>query len=155
VYRRFLRPGWIAGHLLVLLAALVCIRLGIWQWHRAHESGGTAQNLGYSLLWPVFSVAFVYMWVRFLRLEVVKDADESDAARRHEVIEQPAEPAADDVTEAAEPVEDEPRRVQPPSRAVTLSVTTIEDVDDEEDPELAAYNRALAEIAEKDRRRAR
>jgi hypothetical protein len=36
---------------------------------------------------------------------------------------------------------------------VILSVATVGD-DDDDDPELAAYNRALAELAEKDRKRA-
>ena len=33
-----------AGHLLVVLAVLICLRLGWWQWERTHEADGTAQN---------------------------------------------------------------------------------------------------------------
>ena len=73
VYRRFTSPGWIAGHLLVLAAVLTCLRLGWWQWERSNEASGDAQNLGYALLWPAFGAAFVYMWLRFLRLETLKD----------------------------------------------------------------------------------
>src|SRR6478672_3359014 len=82
VDRRYLRPGWIAGHLLVLAAALTCLRLGWWQWGRAHESDGTAQNLGYSLLWPAFAAAFIYMWIRFLKLEKIKQAEDDEQATR-------------------------------------------------------------------------
>ena len=82
VDRRFLRPGWIAGHLLVLAAALTCLRLGWWQWERAHESDGTAQNLGYSMLWPAFAAAFIYMWIRFLQLEKIKQAEDDEQADR-------------------------------------------------------------------------
>ena len=80
--RRFLRPGWIAGHVLVFLAVLTCLRLGWWQWERTQETTGTAQNFGYALLWPAFGAAFVYMWVRFLHLEVVKDAEDDEQTDR-------------------------------------------------------------------------
>src|SRR6476661_2954068 len=82
VDRRFLRPGWIAGHVLVFLAFLTCLRLGWWQWERTQETTGTAQNFGYALLWPAFGVAFIYMWVRFLRLEVIKDAEDDEETDR-------------------------------------------------------------------------
>src|SRR3954453_10103090 len=63
---------------MVALAVLVCLRLGLWQWHRTHEADGTVQNLGYTILWPVFGGAFIYMWLRFLQLEVLKDAEDDD-----------------------------------------------------------------------------
>lgn len=163
--RRFLRPGWIAGHLLVLAAALTCLRLGWWQWERAHESDGTAQNLGYSMLWPAFAVAFIYMWIRFLRLEKIKQAEDEEQAGRDlaELLteidpEVPAAPGAED--DASMPVDDEPvperpeRGWQRPSEGYVLSVATVE-TEDPDDPELTAYNQALAALAEEDRRRAR
>jgi hypothetical protein len=171
VDRRLLRPGALVGHLLVLLAVLVCLRLGWWQWERAHEATGTAQNWGYALLWPCFAVAFVYMWVKFLWLEQEKDVDDERAFDDGlaEILEagegaataadpQGVSPGAPDQTGAEEPSEpnETPARVRPsgpPSQAVILSVATVGD-DDEDDPELAAYNRALAELAEKDRKRA-
>jgi len=85
VDRRFLRPGWIVGHLLVLAAALTCLRLGWWQWERAHENDGTAQNLGYSMLWPVFAAAFIYMWIRFLRLEKIKQVEDDEQSEQVKV----------------------------------------------------------------------
>jgi hypothetical protein len=209
VYRKFLRPGWIVGHLMVVLAVLVCLRLGLWQWHRTHEADGTVQNLGYTILWPIFGVAFVYMWFRFLQLETIKDAEDDDELtemaaggidRRVLPSDEPAEPADDsaiaaesfepdtrvkaDLTRphvgsepaagvqdgvvsddlAAEVADDPgqpvavtafraPRR--PPSRAYTVAVSTVGDENEDDDPELAAYNRALAALAEKDHRRAR
>ncbi len=127
------------GHLLVLLAVLVCLRLGLWQWHRTHEASGTIQNLGYAVLWPVFAGTFIFMWVRFLRLETLKDQEEAAAPLPEEIEEDTPPPAP---------------RSSTPSQAVLLSDVTIPD-EDEDDPEMAAYNRALAAIAEKDRRRAR
>lgn len=189
VDRRFLRPGWIAGHVLVFLAFLTCLRLGWWQWERTQETTGTAQNFGYALLWPAFGVAFIYMWVRFLRLEVIKDAEddeETDRAiaallqdeggsptpdldasnqdpvgtdpRRTPAVDADPDPAATGTPAVAGTDEvlaaDRPRRRQRPSQSVTISVAMV-GADDDDDPELTAYNQALAALAEEDRRRAR
>jgi DNA-binding transcriptional regulator of glucitol operon len=205
VDRKFLRPGWIVGHLLVVVAVLVCLRLGRWQWHRMQD-GGTIQNFGYAVLWPVFGAAFVYMWFRFLQLEKLKDAEdeaeltalaagdpsdpvaEQDGAEavvpgtEHQITatsstdglpaaaEPDLSPGAAQLARVAEVVPaqqqsaDHPDQAHPvptsrvsrntPSTGVTVAVATVGD-DDENDPELAAYNRALAALAEKDHRRAR
>ncbi|MEP6563321.1 MAG: hypothetical protein ABJD68_19860 [Nakamurella sp.] len=183
--RRFLRPGWVVGHVLVFLAFLACLRLGWWQWDRTLEADGTAQNFGYALLWPAFGVAFIYMWVKFMRLEVLKDLEDdeqtdrdlralldeghntSDASVDSTARPPTAEPdataaaAIDHVDSGVDPddADDGPPRRRPgdrqrPSQAVTISVATVQD-DDEDDPELTAYNQALAALAEEDRRRAR
>ncbi len=155
---------------MVVLAVLICLRLGWWQWERTHEASGTAQNLGYALLWPCFGAAFIYMWVRFLQLERIRDLDDAQALDDGlaEIlggvapdapppgVSEPAEPdpseagALDGSTPAPAGRDDRPVT---PSRAVPLSVARVGD-DDEDDPELAAYNRALAALAEKDHRRA-
>ena len=70
------------GHLLVFAAVLTCLRLGWWQWERTQEATGTAQNFGYALLWPGFGAAFIYMWIRFLHLEVLKDAEDDEQTDR-------------------------------------------------------------------------
>jgi hypothetical protein len=197
VDRRFLRPGWIAGHLLVVLAVLVCLRLGWWQWGRTQDTDGTAQNFGYALLWPAFGAAFIYMWLRFLQLEVIKDAEDqvpemekipgSDPAADDwlawpDDLEVPSDGesggatgdrgASDDESKAAggsadddpdgvegtqtAPVPEQRRGRQRPSQGVTIAVATVGDDDaDADDPELTAYNQALAALAEEDRRRAR
>lgn len=156
------------GHLLVVVAVLVCCRLGWWQWDRTKDADGTLQNLAYAILWPAFGVSFVYMWWRFLQLELLKDVsdeEEMDAGLAAMLREgAPAESAPADRTVAPTPAvvpvdvvvasapEDEPE-VDAPSGRPQLFVGTVEDVDDDdEDPELAAYNRALAALAEEDRR---
>jgi hypothetical protein len=167
VDRRFLRPGWIAGHLLVLAAALTCLRLGWWQWERAHETDGTAQNLGYSMLWPAFAAAFIYMWIRFLKLEKIKQAEDEEQAGRDlaELLteidpDDASAPAAGNPTgDGSDPAADESqgsgrRDRQRPTEGIVLSVATV-DEEDPDDPELTAYNQALAALAEEDRRRAR
>lgn len=183
MYRRFLRPGWFVGHFLVFLAVLVCLRLGWWQWDRTHEASGTVQNLGYAILWPVFGAAFIYMWVRFLQLELLKDAEddaaltemaaadgpgqERDDSRSfetqtivqtdHTSLDVSSNQPDDDVrtTDPDVPAETVAVARQAPSRGFTLAVSTVGDEQLDQDPELAAYNRALADLAEKDQRRAR
>jgi len=177
VDRRFLRPGWVVGHVLVFLAFLTCLRLGWWQWDRTLESDGTAQNFGYALLWPAFGVAFIYMWVKFMRLELLKDLEDDaqtdrdlrellDEGQSAESSAPVSEPDTNDLTEdpdagieqddgaVAQAAGDRRKDRQRPSNAVTISVATVGDADDD-DPELTAYNQALAALAEEDRRRAR
>ncbi len=179
---------------MVVLAVLVCLRLGLWQWHRTHEATGTIQNLGYTILWPVFGAAFIYMWIRFLQLEVLKDAEDdaeltamaagpagatgglSEQEQRTGADGRPFEPgsvAQTDLTSTDVPsggpgmVQDADERSKAdqqlsttgprvtPSRGYTVASSTVGDEEEDQDPELAAYNRALAALAEKDHRRAR
>lgn len=187
--------------MLVLAAALICLRLGWWQWGVAHATRGTVQNLGYALLWPVFAGAFIYMWLRFLHLESVRDAElaqqdgdgsAGDDARPDADTAMPGgadargapatvggpgaggeggDGAADaqagtqlrDEDAAGERDESQAEDAKPdrtdtrhrrPHESYTIAVATV-GADDDDDPELAAYNRALAELAEQDRRRAR
>ncbi len=126
-----------------MLAALVCLRLAVWQFDRSEEADGTVQNLGYAVLWPLFGVAFVYMWIRFLMLERQRAAVES--AAHDEALEQVLA-EADAITLSATPTVAQPVSPDPP-------VETSRIVDDGiDDPELIAYNRALAALAEEDRR---
>ena len=161
---RFLRPGWVVGHVLVLVAMLVCFRLAWWQLDRSEESDGTLQNVGYALLWPAFGVAFVWMWVKFIRLERERSAYEDQ--EHQQSLELMLAEAESFTAEAAGvgsvTAPDRPADPSEPSPAGTMEASTPGDqpigsgrlVDDgaDDDPELAAYNRALAALAEKDRR---
>ncbi|NNG37643.1 hypothetical protein [Nakamurella aerolata] len=197
--RRFLKPGWLVGHLIMVAAVVVCVRLGFWQWHRSQETAGTMQNLAYAVLWPAFGLGFIYMWVRFLLLEKSKDEqddkeldegiasilDEAKAGDADGAGASDADPAtgprpvngASPVPASGGAAEDhrEPDRGESahqvtarepadhratPSRRARAEESTepatfvgyVPDVDADDDPELAAYNRALAALAEKDRR---
>lgn len=67
---RIFGPKRLLCHLGVLVVFLVCLRLGWWQWDRSQIRGGSAQNLAYALLWPVFGGYAIYVWVRLLRMEL-------------------------------------------------------------------------------------
>ncbi len=114
--RRLLTPKWLAWHAFALVATLVMVRLGLWQWHRS-QATHSAQNLGYALQWPAFAIFALVVWFRVCR----------DAVRP------PADAPTARPTTAPEPA------------AAVVPVT------DEEDPELAAYNRYLARLNEEAR----
>jgi len=65
---------------------LGCLTLGWWQWER-FSAGGTFQNLGYALQWPLFAVFAVYAYRRFVLLEAGQDPAQ---LREPPVIELPA-----------------------------------------------------------------
>jgi DNA-binding transcriptional regulator of glucitol operon len=60
------RPALIA---LVIVAALVFLALGWWQWQRFQSVSGTGQNLGYALQWPLFAAFVIYAYRKFVRYE--------------------------------------------------------------------------------------
>jgi len=173
--RRFLQPGWMVGHVLVVLSAVVCVRLAFWQFGRSEDFDGTIQNLGYGFLWPAFGVAFIYMWVQFIRLEAERiRQDEREHAESLSLVMAEAESltagAAETTAERRRPG-DADRTGEIPDNAFPagansgngtidepsssgresdfVGVVGDEDVDD---AELTAYNRALAALADKDRR---
>lgn len=104
-------------------SVIVCLWLAWWQWERFSSAGGTFQNLGYVLQWPLFGLFPAFMFWRMRKLE--RQAELAEAAK-----------AADDA--AAEPA---------PVRAIAAKDTAVaDDPEDPEDAELAAYNRYLAEL---------
>jgi DNA-binding transcriptional regulator of glucitol operon len=119
------RPALI---LLVCLGAAGCLALAWWQWTRYESTSGSFQNLGYALQWPFFAFFVVYGWWRVLRLELAKSGGRPTEAPA------PAEPAR------RGPVVP---RYRPPV------------IDDEDDEELAAYNRRLAQLNEQDQQNPR
>jgi DNA-binding transcriptional regulator of glucitol operon len=132
---KLLTPGWVVAHVLVAIFVVSCGWLGWWQWQRAESTTGTLQNLGYALQWPLFGVAAIYMLRRAIRMESQRAATEGETA-----------PAADG---QRQPISPEPASQPPPSR-VRATPTQPAEVDDE----LAAYNRYLAQLHERDQRRA-
>jgi DNA-binding transcriptional regulator of glucitol operon len=130
-----LTPRWIMWHLLTLGAMATCGWLAVWQWERAGSSMGSAINIGYGLQWPVFAVFFGVMWWRMLSLEAreLRDAAAAAAGDTAPAAPPPAAPVPD---AEPSPFRSRPRRLPAPA--------------EDEDPELAEYNRMLAQLATRD-----
>ena len=101
--------------LLSVLSLVACVGLAWWQWQR-FENGGTWQNLGYVLQWPLFGLFPAFMFWRLRKLRSQPQAAEQ-SVRSEPIAAPPPEP-------------DKPVARQ----------------DEEDDPELAAYNRYLAKL---------
>jgi hypothetical protein len=138
-------------HVLTLGAMATCGWLAAWQWQRAGSSMGSALNVGYGLQWPVFAVFFGAMWWRMLRMEAAKLAEDGGpetglrTGLESEAVPAPRPAEAVPAVRTAEPrpatAPEAPSPFGPRPRSAPASVPA------DEDPELAAYNRMLAELA--------
>ena len=149
--RLILSPRWIVWHVLTIGAMVTCAYLSAWQWARAGSATGSVLNIGYALQWPAFAIFFGFMWFRMLSMELRRlrseEADEVHLAEPPDALpERPAAgaPEPDDTAAPAPP--------PPPSPFLPRPAAAAEPpITDETDPELAAYNRMLAALAERDR----
>jgi DNA-binding transcriptional regulator of glucitol operon len=125
--RRVFAPKWWGLHIGLVLAVLVMLRLGLWQWHRANSSGGGIQNYAYAFQWPVFAVLAIVLWVKTLQEELRKDPDAVDDQR----------PA---------PQRAEADIVRQPGVVIGVQTPKVAVPDADEDPEVAAWNARLAAL---------
>ncbi|WP_068275775.1 transcriptional regulator [Aldersonia kunmingensis] len=117
----------------VVVAAAACLALGWWQWTRFEAVGGTGQNLGYALQWPLFAVFVVYAYRRFVQLE----DDRTD----------PEAPEVGATPESATRAKAEPTEIPPdllPHRPTAKATDGL-------DERTSEYNRYLAELNARDR----
>lgn len=54
---------------MLVVAVLVMLRLGQWQWDRANSRTGGLQNYAYALQWPLFAVFAIVVYVKTMREE--------------------------------------------------------------------------------------
>ncbi len=127
-------------HVVTIGAVITCGLLAAWQWGKAGSAMGSALNIGYGLQWPLFAVFFAVMWFRMLRLEIRQLNGEQP-----ELAETPSMPGSVPTTQ----LEAEPDTTGP--SPFTARPASVAPISDETDPELAAYNRMLAVLAERDR----
>ena len=120
--KAFLSPRWLGWHALLLVSLAALGRIGWWQWETARADGDW-QNYGYAVQWWLFAGFAVFLWVKLV-------LDELDPSR---------------VTDRE--ARAEPRLPQPDLRPTARQ----QPVEDDEDEELAAYNRHLARLAEQAR----
>ncbi len=124
--KAFLSPRWLGWHALLLVSLLVLGRIGLWQWDKARAQDDW-QNYGYAVQWWLFAGFAVFLWVKLV-------LDELDPQRVRE-REDPAQAAA----------------LPQPDLRPTAEAPEAAALEEEHDPELAAYNRHLARLAEQAR----
>lgn len=66
------RPVWLV---FVVLGAIVCMGMGIWQLARYQAVTGTVQNLGYTFMWPFLAWFLFYAYAKYIRLEADEAAE--------------------------------------------------------------------------------
>ena len=131
VRERWLSKRAVSLHVAVLVFVPGCVVAAWWQINRA-ESGNQLSYL-YSVMWPVFGILGVYFWWMLLHTDY--DTVGLKGMRRQ----QEASAADDPGTVAG--VTPEPDTLQPTAPLAAAFAV--------EDPELAAYNARLAELASK------
>jgi hypothetical protein len=125
--RRVLAPKWWGLHIGLVLAVLVMLRLGLWQWHRANSANGGIQNYAYAFQWPLFAVLALVLWFKTLQIEVRRDPDAGDDDRPA-----PQRAEADIVRQKGFVIGVHTPRITVPDAA--------------DDPEVAAWNARLAAL---------
>jgi hypothetical protein len=145
VLRLVFSPRWIMWHVLTIGAVITCGLLAAWQWGKAGTAMGSALNIGYGLQWPLFAVFFAVMWFRMLRLEIrAMNGEQPEMAAPPPVIQSASPSVSPSAAEVAAESE-----VGAPS-PFTPRPASVEPINDDTDPELAAYNRMLAALAQRD-----
>jgi DNA-binding transcriptional regulator of glucitol operon len=118
--RRFLTRHWIWLHIAVLVVVPTFLGLGWWQVDRA--GAGNARSYGYAVEWPSLAIIVIVLYVRAIRMEL----------RRVDV--QMNLPTL---------LDEHAFSTEPPALLALVD-------DDEDDPELAAYNEYLNQLNERD-----
>lgn len=138
-----LTARWLLLHLLFVVAAVATGFLAWWQWGRAHEAGGSFQNLGYALQWPMFGAFTLFLWYRVARMHLHETFASEGTDERSSDVRSPDPRAADGAGRAPAGSIDPGARGRSNRRLVPLPA---ERVDAAEDPQMAEYNRYLAEL---------
>lgn len=145
------RPAWIA---FVVLGAIVCVGMGLWQLARYQEASGTVQNLGYTFMWPFLGGFLIYAYLKYVRMEAAEDdwASASNGAAGARGIDDEADPRAADLPAAGKNGSGRDRFGVLTEIPADLLPTRRPAADVRaRDEGLDAYNAYLAELARKDR----
>lgn len=144
VRRLLLSPTWWLRHLFAVVCLLAFLRLGWWQWDRAHDSDGTPRYFLYALEWVVFAGFVGFMWWHMVRDEIRGEDGAPSAVG-------PVTRPASGGTWA--------QRAANGTLTDGGAVTTVDPGPEieEEDPDdpVVAYNRYLASLYERDAERER
>ncbi len=116
---RLLTARWLARHAVVL--ALVAAFGALTRWQLGRAAAGNVLSYAYAVEWPVFAAFVVALWVREVRAELRPPGPKLPEPP-------PAQPAG-------------------PGYVPFSAVLARPEITDDDDPELAAYNRYLGWLA--------
>jgi hypothetical protein len=119
--RKLLSFRWMSFHALTIGSVVLFCILGKWQWGVGGTKHGSLRNYAYGVEWWVFAVILLVCWYRLLKQELSGETKEN--TKRY----MPKAP-----------------RYRVPAPQVAAHV------EDAEDPEMAAYNRYLESLHQKD-----
>jgi hypothetical protein len=126
-------PRWLGWHAFAVVATVGMLWLGDWQFHRAES--GNALSWAYTFEWPIFAVFGVVFWAKTIRDEFKPHTDPGDAPE----VELPAGASAAGAIRDA-------------NGGATIGAggqaARLAEEEDEDDPELVAYNAYLARLNE-------
>lgn len=161
-------PSSLARKLGIVMLCLVCLAgacmLAWWQWDRYESASGTLQNLGYVLQWPLFGIFPAFMFWRIRKYSRRSGGAEPGAAASDAATGAPA--VTQSTTDRAVVQPEEARSLAVPSPAASqlapaprqarsrlAYVPPTAEREPDDDAELAAYNRYLAELNAKQEER--
>lgn len=129
--------GWLLTHALVIGVVLLFLRLSVWQLQRGES--GNLRSYAYAMEWPTFALLVIVFWVKIVHDELRHTSKlDIDGGTQTPVGQRDGGPLA-----AAAGIADCPSpSTYPRDRAGSRA---------EEDAELAAYNRYVADLAEQRR----
>lgn len=129
------------GHAFVIACVVIFPILGWWQWERSQEATGGLQNFGYALQWPAFAIILICVWVKAMRDEFGHDEKRNDGDN------------TGGRTEGKSPARRLSKKETRPVQGISLAARPAAVPGepgaawDEEDEEVAAYNRYLASLS--------
>ncbi|MCX2163314.1 MULTISPECIES: hypothetical protein [Corynebacterium] len=90
----------------LIAAVIATLFLARWQWDVWQSNGGTFQNLGYAIQWPLFGVFFVVAYRKYIHYEKERALGNDEAAVPDEVKNSMTEVPDDFFAQRTEPVGD-------------------------------------------------
>ncbi|WP_433470376.1 transcriptional regulator [Saccharomonospora azurea] len=131
-----------------VLSLVVCCGLAWWQWDRFTSAGGSFQNLGYVLQWPLFGLFPAFMFWRMARLRkqaATREAETSDDSQTPHTSTRVR-------SHSARTAAPRPRPTEVATHSAPRSDQRNEPLDDE-DAALAEYNAYLAQLNAREQER--
>jgi hypothetical protein len=125
-------PRWLGWHAFAVLATIGMLWLGDWQFHRAES--GNALSWAYTFEWPIFAAFGVVFWAKTIRDEFKPHTDPGDVPE----VDLPAGASVGAANGASATASG--------GAGVSGQVARAAEAQDEDDPELAAYNAYLARL---------